>query len=300
MTSSPGTNGTRSIPTFPLFGVQPLLTGTLLVSIIAGLIAIPIGLGASIYISEVADPKLKNWLKPFIEIIASVPSVVLGLFAVIILADYVMIIFDPYSKLNALLAGIILAVMMIPIQVTIAEEAMNSVPHSLREASYALGATKWETIRHTVVPAAFSGIIASIVLALGRAIGETMAVTMAAGNAAINTWNPLYPVLTMPATLAIEIPRGGVRLLAVPSPFRGGLAALHHYFRRQHRCRYRPGPLQGGLQMNRNDKQTIIFGLLAACTIIVHLTLIVIIGSIDRERSAHDQLGVPDPIAGDR
>jgi phosphate transport system permease protein len=210
-------------PTFPLFGVQPLLIGTLLVSIVAGLIAIPIGIGCSIYLAEVADPKLKNWLKPFIEIIASVPSVVLGLFAVIILADYVMIVFDPYSKLNALLAGIILAVMMIPIQVTIAEEAMNSVPQSLREASYALGATKWETIRHTVVPAAFSGIIASIVLALGRALGETMAVTMAAGNAAIATWNPLYPVLTMPATLAIEIPEAAAGSLQYQALFAVGL-----------------------------------------------------------------------------
>ncbi len=210
-------------PNYPLFGVQPLLTGTLLVSIIAGVIAIPIGLGASIYISEVADPKVKNWLKPFIEIIASVPSVVLGLFAVIILADYVMIIFDPYSRLNALLGGIILAVMMIPIQVTIAEEAMNAVPNSLREASYALGATRWETIRHAVVPAAFSGIVASIVLALGRAIGETMAVTMTTGNAALNTWNPLYPVLTMPATLAIEIPEAASGSLQYQALFAVGL-----------------------------------------------------------------------------
>jgi ABC-type phosphate transport system permease subunit len=134
-----------------------------------------------------------------------------------------MIIFDPYSKLNALLGGIILAVMMIPIQVTIAEEAMNAVPNSLREASYALGATKWETIRHAVVPAAFSGIIASIVLALGRAIGETMAVTMTAGNAALNTWNPLYPVLTMPATLAIEIPEAASGSLQYQALFAVGL-----------------------------------------------------------------------------
>ncbi|MFA5313082.1 MAG: phosphate ABC transporter permease subunit PstC [Methanomassiliicoccales archaeon] len=194
----------------PSYGVLPLLTGTFLVTMIAGLIAIPIGIGCSIYISEIASPRMKGVLKPVIEVIAGIPSVVLGLFAVIVLADWVQTIFDPFSKLNALLAGLILAVMMIPIQVTIAEEAMNSVPRSLREASYALGATKWETIRHVVVPASLSGIVASIVLALGRAIGETMAVTMVAGNAAQVTTNPLYPVLTMPASLAIEIPEAVV------------------------------------------------------------------------------------------
>jgi phosphate ABC transporter permease protein PstC len=207
----------------PSYGVLPLLTGTFLVSMIAGLIAIPIGIGCSIYISEIASPRMKGILKPVIEVIAGIPSVVLGLFAVIVLADWVQTIFDPFSKLNALLAGLILAVMMIPIQVTIAEEAMNSVPRNLREASYALGATKWETIRHVVVPAAMSGIVASVVLALGRAIGETMAVTMVAGNAAQVTTNPLYPVLTMPASLAIEIPEAVVGSEAYQALFAVGL-----------------------------------------------------------------------------
>jgi phosphate transport system permease protein len=208
---------------YPSFGVLPLLTGTFMVSLIAGLIAVPIGIGCSIYLSEIADQKVKKILKPAIEIIAGIPSVVLGLFAVVILADWVQIIFDPYSKLNALLAGIILAVMMVPIQVSLAEEAMNSVPRNLREASYALGATKWETIRHVVVPAALSGIIASIVLALGRAIGETMAVTMAAGNAAQVTTNPMMSVLTMPASLAIEINEAAVGSIQYQALFAVGL-----------------------------------------------------------------------------
>lgn len=207
----------------PSYGVLPLLTGTFLVSLIAGIIAIPIGLGCSIYIAEIAPLKVKNILKPVIEVIAGIPSVVLGLFAVIVLADWVQRIFDPFSKLNALLAGLILAVMMIPIQVSIAEEAMNSVPRSLREASYALGATKWETIRHVVLPASLSGLIASVVLALGRAIGETMAVTMAAGNAAQVTSNPLFPVLTMPASLAIEIPEAVVGSTPYQALFAVGL-----------------------------------------------------------------------------
>lgn len=162
----------------PSWGVLPLLMGTILVSFVGALIAIPIGLGCTIYLSELADSKIKRILKPAIEILAGVPSVIYGLFAALVLSNWIMEIFDPSYRLNALNGAIILAVMMIPIQVSVSEEAMNAVPRNLREASYAMGATRWETIKSVIIPAALPGIIASIALAIGRAVGETMAVLM--------------------------------------------------------------------------------------------------------------------------
>jgi len=193
-------------PSSNIYGVLPLLVATFLVSLVAAVIAIPIGIGCSIYLSEVASPRIKNYLKPIIEVLAGIPSVILGLFAALILSEWIMAIFHPPTTSNGLVGAVMLAVMMVPIQVTIAEDAIHSVPGNLREASFALGATKWETIRGVVVPAALSGIIASIVLAMGRAIGETMVVLMACGNAPQYTWNILKPIETMTAALAQNVP----------------------------------------------------------------------------------------------
>lgn len=210
-------------PGDPTFGVLPLFTATFLISLVASLLAVPIGLGCSIYLSEIADTRVKSFLKPVIEVMAGIPSVILGLFAALVLSEWIMAVFEPDSTLNALNGAIILGIMMIPIQVTISEEAMNSVPRSLREASYALGATKWETVRGVVVPAALSGIIASIVLALGRAIGETMAVLMATGNAPRFTFDILQSMQTMTAALANEIPEAASGSIQYQGLFAVGL-----------------------------------------------------------------------------
>jgi phosphate transport system permease protein len=193
------------VATPPSYGVLPLLMGTILVSFVGALIAIPVGLGCTVYLSEIAGPTVHKYLKPAIEILAGIPSVIYGLFAALVLSDWLSTIFHPVSRLNALNGALILAVMMIPIMVSIAEEAMNAVPKSLKEASLALGANRWETIRRTIVPAAFPGIVAAIVLSIGRAVGETMAVIMATGNATQFTTDIFSSVRTMTAALAIDV-----------------------------------------------------------------------------------------------
>jgi phosphate transport system permease protein len=217
--------GTRWAPvgTFPSWGVVPLLVGTLLVSFVGALISIPIGIGCTIYISEIASPQVKKFLKPAIEILAGVPSVVYGLFAALVLSNWIMDIFHPLTRLNALNGAIILAVMMVPIQISISEEALNAVPSNIREASYALGATKWETIRRVIVPSALPGIIAAIALAIGRAVGETMAVIMATGNSSALTFDILRSVRTMTAALALELPESSIGSLHYSSLFAVGL-----------------------------------------------------------------------------
>lgn len=199
-----GTIWNPAHPLYPLYGILPLLVGTLMVSFGAALIAIPIGLGCTIWLAELASPRVKAVFKPAIEILAGIPSVIFGFFALVILSEWIATVFDPVTKLNALNGAIMLAVMMVPIMVTIAEDAMNSVPNSLREASLALGATRWETIRNVVLPSSLSGIVAAIVLSLGRAVGETMTVLMATGNAPVLTGNYLQSVQTMTAAIAID------------------------------------------------------------------------------------------------
>jgi phosphate transport system permease protein len=189
----------------PVYGMIPLMWGTFLVSIMASAIAIPVGMGCTLYVHEVAHPRIKGFLKPVIEILAGIPSVVYGFFALVILADWINAALDSTTRLNALNGAIMLAVMMIPIMVSLSEDALNSVPTELKEASYALGATRWETLRGVMIPAAFSGIVAAIVLSLGRAIGETMTVLMATGNTAIIELDPLHSVETMTAVIAIEM-----------------------------------------------------------------------------------------------
>ncbi|WP_019176526.1 phosphate ABC transporter permease subunit PstC [Methanomassiliicoccus luminyensis] len=217
--------GTRWAPhsANPSWGVLPLLVGTLLVSFVGALIAVPIGIGCTIYLSEIASPSIKKVLKPAIELLAGVPSVVYGLFAALVLSNLIMDLFHPLTRLNALNGAIILAVMMVPIQISISEEAMNAVPRNIREASYALGATKWETIRRVIFPSALPGIIAAIALAIGRAVGETMAVLMATGNSTQFTFDILSSVRTMTAALAIEIPESAVGSLQYSGLFAVGL-----------------------------------------------------------------------------
>lgn len=199
-----GTVWNPSHPLYPLYGIVPLFVATLMVAFGAALIAIPIGLGCTIWLAELASPRIKAVFKPAIEILAGIPSVIFGFFALVVLSEWISVIFDPVTKLNALNGAIMLAVMMIPIMVTMAEDAMNSVPSNLREASLALGATRWETVRHVVLPSALSGIVAAIVLSFGRAVGETMTVLMATGNATLLSFNFLRSVQTMTAAIAID------------------------------------------------------------------------------------------------
>jgi len=189
----------------PVYGILPLMIGTFLVSLGASVIAIPIGLGCTIYLAEIAHPRIRGFLKPAIEILAGIPSVVYGFFALVILSGWIQTLFGNTYRLNALNGAVMLAVMMIPIMVSLSEDAMNAVPKELKEASYALGATRWETIRGVIMPAALSGIVAAIILSIGRAVGETMTVLMATGNTPLVTFNMLSSVETMTATIAVEM-----------------------------------------------------------------------------------------------
>lgn len=197
--------GTVWRPNAEIFGLVPLFVGTILVSLAATVIAIPIGIGCTIYLSEIAHPRIRGLLKPVIEVIAGIPSVVLGLFGLLILAPYISSFFGIGSGTNALNGAIMLAIMMIPIMVSLSEDAINSVPRSLREASLALGATRWETMRSVVLPAALSGIVAAIILSIGRAVGETMVVLMATGNSPQLTGDILQSVQAMTAAIAIDV-----------------------------------------------------------------------------------------------
>ncbi|MCE5296568.1 MAG: phosphate ABC transporter permease subunit PstC [Euryarchaeota archaeon] len=207
----------------PSYGIVPLFVGTLMITLVASLIAIPIGLGCTLYLSEVAGPQVRNYLKPIIEVLAGIPSVIYGLFAALVLSNWIADIFHPLTRLNGLNGAIILAIMMIPILVSIAEEALNSVPGNLREASYALGATRWETLKRTIIPASLPGIVAAVVLSIGRAVGETMAVIMATGNSTQFTFNILESMRPMTAALAIDIPEATVGSMPYYSLFAVGL-----------------------------------------------------------------------------
>ena len=206
-----------STPT-PQFGVLPLLLGTLWVSIIAIIIALPLGLGVAIYMSELAAERIRKILKPTIELLAGIPSVVYGFFGLVILVPLIQKTLDLPVGETVLAGSIVLAIMALPTIITIAEDAMRTTPATLREASLALGATNWQTIYRVIVPYASSGISAAIVLGIGRAIGETMAVLMVTGNAAVIPHSLFEPVRTIPATIAAELgeaPIGGVHYQAL-------------------------------------------------------------------------------------
>lgn len=192
----------------PLYGIFPLIVGTLLVTIGAMVFAVPLSIGCAIYISELAPLRVKQALKPAIELLAGIPSVVYGFFGLIVLTNFIRVVFDLPSGETWLAASILLGIMALPTIVSVSEDAISSVPREYKEGSLAIGATRWQTISRVIVPAALSGIAAAIILGIGRAIGETMAVLMVAGNAAIipdPIWNILSPLRTLTATLGIEM-----------------------------------------------------------------------------------------------
>ena len=181
------------------YGVLPLVCGTLLVAFISAVIAIPSGVGIAIFLSEYVPNKIRSILKPFIEILAGIPTVVYGYFALTFVTPQLQKILPDLIIFNALSAGLVMGLMIIPFVASLSEDSMVAVPRSLREAAYALGATKGEVAFRVVVPAALSGIIASFLLAISRAIGETMLVTIAAGATPRLTFNPMESIQTMTA-----------------------------------------------------------------------------------------------------
>lgn len=181
----------------PRFGILPLLCGTTLVAIGAGFFAIPIGLGTAVYLSEYATSGVRATVKPLLELLAGIPSVVYGYVAIVVISPIIQRLFDLNSIYSALSASLVVGVMILPMIVSLSEDALRAVPKSLREAAYALGANKYDVTANVVVPAAFSGILASFLLAISRAIGETMAVALAAGLQPKLTLNPLESVQTM-------------------------------------------------------------------------------------------------------
>jgi phosphate transport system permease protein len=189
----------------PGFGFLPLLMGSIFVTVGAIVIAVPLGVAAAIYISEVAPPGIKDVLKTGIELLAAIPSIVLGFIGIVVLAPFIKFIFQLSSGLTALAGSIMLAFMAMPTIVSIIEDAITSVPKSYKQGALALGATHWQTIWRVILPAAFSGIIAAVMLGIGRVIGETMAVLMITGNAAIIPHSLLQPVRTLTATIAAEM-----------------------------------------------------------------------------------------------
>jgi phosphate transport system permease protein len=193
--------GTEWTPLFsePSFGILPLVSGTFIITFIAALISMPIGLGAAIYLSEYAKPAIRKIIKPFLEILAGVPSIVYGFFALTYITPILQKIFSSTEIYNAASAGIAIGIMTIPLVSSLSEDALRAVPDSIRHGAFALGATKYETSIGVVVRAAISGISASFVLAISRAIGETMVVAIAAGAKPTLAINPLQSVQTMTA-----------------------------------------------------------------------------------------------------
>ena len=187
------------------FGAWPLLLGTAKVTIVAMFVAVPLGIGAALYVSQYARPRTREIVKPVVELLAGIPSVVLGFFALMIMATWFQDTFGLESRLNALVSGVALSFAVIPVIFTLSEEALRAVPRSYVEASIALGAARWQTIVRVVLPAASPGIAAGIALGLGRAVGETMIVLMASGNAAIVSGSFTDSTRTIAATIAAEL-----------------------------------------------------------------------------------------------
>lgn len=189
----------------PKVSFWPIILGTLKATIVGMLFACPVGVAAALFSSEFAPPKLREVIKPVIELLAGIPSVVMGFFALIVLATWLQEAFGLTYRLNAINAGLALGFALVPIVYTISEDGLAAVPRAHREASYALGATRFQTAWKVVLPAASPAVFASFVLAFGRAIGETMILLMAAGNAAITSLTLLDPLRTLSATIAAEM-----------------------------------------------------------------------------------------------
>jgi phosphate transport system permease protein len=187
------------------FNIVPLVIGSLKATLIALAFSIPFALGAAIYVSQMAPPRAKEFIKPAIELLAGIPSVVLGFFALVVFSGVLQSMFGTPSRLNALVAGIALGLAVIPVIFSISEDALTSVPKSYTQAALAVGASKWQAAWQIVLPAAVPGVFAAMVLGFGRAIGETMIVLLASGNASIVSWSILDSTRTITATIAAEL-----------------------------------------------------------------------------------------------
>lgn len=189
----------------PVFGILPFIVSSFMITIVAVIISLPIGVGAAVFIAELATPALKEIIKPLVELLAGIPSIVLGFIGFTLLAPLVHNFFHLSTGLNGFTASIMLVFICLPTIISISEDALNAVPRDYKEAAYALGATKWQTISKVVIPAASSGIIASVMLGIGRAIGETMTVLMVSGGRLAVPRSIFDPMSPMPARIAIEI-----------------------------------------------------------------------------------------------
>jgi phosphate transport system permease protein len=241
--------GTRWYPTFDLFGMLPLILGSILVTVTAIAIALPLGVASAVFVSEVAPDWAREILKPLIEVLAGIPSVVLGFFGMTALAPVIREGLGMPTGLTAFSGALLLAYMSLPTIISVAEDALDAVPKSYRDAGLAMGATQWQTIWRVVVPAARSGIVMAVMLGMGRAIGETMAVMMVTGNAARMplTLDSLFrPVRTMTATIAAEmgeVAQGsvhyhalfGIGIILFALTFAINLAAASAIFRKRRR-----------------------------------------------------------------
>ena len=241
--------GTRWYPTFDLFGMLPLVLGSAMVTILAMAMALPLGVATAVFVREVAPDWAREILKPMIEVLAGIPSVVLGFFGMTVIAPLVRESLGAPTGLTAFTGALILAYMSLPTVISIAEDALDAVPKSYRDAGLAMGATQWQTIWRVVVPAARSGIVTAVMLGMGRAIGETMAVMMVTGNAArlpLSLDSLFRPVRTMTATIAAEmgeVAQGsthyhalfGIGIILFLLTFIINLAASSTIFKKRHR-----------------------------------------------------------------
>jgi phosphate transport system permease protein len=241
--------GTRWFPTFDHFGALPLILGSALVTLVSVVIALPLGVATAIFIREVAPDWAREILKPLVEVLAGIPSVVLGFFGMVVIAPMVREVLGAPTGLTVFAGAVILAYMSLPTIISVAEDALDAVPKVYRDAALAMGATRWQTIWHVVAPAARSGISMAVMLGMGRAIGETMAVMMVTGNAArmpITLNSVLKPARTMTATIAAEmgeVARGsthyhalfGIGIILFLLTFVINLAAAFAIFRKQRR-----------------------------------------------------------------
>ena len=191
------------------FGILPLLTGTLLTTAIAIAVALPIGLTIAIYLNEYAPAKLKQTVKPMLEVLATIPTVVYGFFALTVVTPFLQTIIPGLAGFNALSAGMVMGIMIIPMISSLSEDAISAVPRSLREAAYGMGSTRLQTAFRVMVPAASSGIIVSVILAISRAVGETMIVAVAAGQQPRLTLDPTVPIETL-TTYIVQVSLGDV------------------------------------------------------------------------------------------
>jgi phosphate transport system permease protein len=196
----------------PDFGIFPLLAASLAVTVLSAMLAIPLGVMTAVYLAEIASSRIREVVKPTVELLAALPSVVIGFFGMVVVAPFLQNTFDIPTGLNLFNASIMLAFMAVPTICSISEDAIHSVPLELKEASLALGATHWETVFRVVIPASLSGISTGVILGMSRAIGETMVVLMVAGGAALVPKSLFDPVRPMPASIAAEM---------AEAPFRG-------------------------------------------------------------------------------